>query len=240
MFLNFFQSSKWLLFVKFRMQILYNFFVFSILASSLISLNYFQWRRNNFQIIQWGHDAVIQKMKNKYYRNGRKPTISYTSVLSTKIPRLVMRVLNTSLLRNFAAARRWPWPAYLQVDFSRPIIYVKCESYYSRNSGSSLNYNNIWLGKCPPEGNVYPVDAQLSWMQSSAVFVLISRSCSWRAETTEHVFVITVPFAWRPFRYSGFCLYSPLSLFKSGTDAIYLNSAFSFTDMAKPIALMQR
>lgn len=149
---------------------------------------------------------IIQKVKNKYYGNGRKPTVSYTSVLATKIPRLVVRVLS-----NCVAARRWPWPAYLQVDFNRPIIYAKCESYYSRNSGSSLNYDNIWLGESTPEGNVYPVDAQVSWIHSSAVFVLISRSRSWRAETTEHVFAITVPFAWRPFRYSGSCLYSPLS-----------------------------
>jgi hypothetical protein len=76
-----------------------------------------------------------------------------------------------------------------------------------------LNNDNIGLGKSPPEGNVFPVDAQVSWMHSSAVFVLISRPRSWRAEVTEHVFAITFPFAWRSFRYSGSCLYSPLNVF---------------------------
>jgi hypothetical protein len=46
--------------------------------------------------------------------------------------------------------------------FQWPKIYVKYERYYSRNAGSSLNNDNIGLGKSPPEGNVFPVDAQVS------------------------------------------------------------------------------
>jgi hypothetical protein len=112
-----------------------------------------------------------------------EPTTSSTSVVSTEVSRLAMRVSNAILSRTCAPVGRWPWIFFLQVDFSGSTLDVrKCERYCPWLRGSSFTDGNSFLWNCLPVRNVFPVDGQVSWIHNSTVFVLISMPHIWHAE----------------------------------------------------------